>query len=202
MAYGNTPLQSLATSLSAHLLILLALIYWPPSPSPFSIPGAPGTPQTLSVWIGKPEQASEPGHGQPFQSAFPPRESGGIGGEHSEKAAQGPAQKPLQIIGTGENGAGGLSLADGAPDALLTAIQARLEAAKQYPREALVARVSGTAEIRFSVGADGAPRDISLIRSSGSALLDREALETVTRAAPFPAYPTALAVPIAFRLSR
>ncbi|WP_161956777.1 energy transducer TonB family protein [Sphingosinithalassobacter portus] len=54
-------------------------------------------------------------------------------------------------------------------------------------------RIRGEAVIAFTVDRGGAVHDVSLDRSSGNPLLDRLALRTVTRAAPMPAPPAALA---------
>src|SRR3546814_2891177 len=54
--------------------------------------------------------------------------------------------------------------------------------------------LEGEALINFSIGADGALREISLAQSSGNAQLDRLALRTVRLAAPFPRPPESLGV--------
>jgi protein TonB len=48
---------------------------------------------------------------------------------------------------------------------------------------------SGTAVVAFSVSASGSIRGVRLVRSSGSAVLDRAAIETVRRANPVPPAP-------------
>jgi protein TonB len=51
--------------------------------------------------------------------------------------------------------------------------------------------VSGTAEVTFVLNRAGEVIESSVTKSSGSGMLDREALETVRRASPFPAFPAA-----------
>lgn len=51
----------------------------------------------------------------------------------------------------------------------------------KYPRRALRRGESGEALLRVHVGADGVPRTIDLIRSSGSRSLDRAATDAVRR---------------------
>jgi protein TonB len=64
-----------------------------------------------------------------------------------------------------------------------------LERFKRYPRTGR--RVSGTAEVTFVLNRAGEVIESSVTKSSGSSMLDREALETVRRASPFPAFPAA-----------
>ncbi|MBR0551092.1 energy transducer TonB family protein [Stakelama marina] len=52
--------------------------------------------------------------------------------------------------------------------------------------------IPGTAELTFSLSASGALERVSVTGASGNAALDRLALRTVRRAAPFPAPPAAL----------
>lgn len=63
----------------------------------------------------------------------------------------------------------------------------RISSVKQYPEEARPA--SGTAVVAFSVNRSGGIMSARLVRSSGSALLDRAAVETVRRANPVPPPP-------------
>lgn len=67
-------------------------------------------------------------------------------------------------------------------------------------------RLAGTPLVRIEIAGDGALLSAALERSSGVQRLDRLALETTRRAAPFPPPPTALAaaervflVPFAFQ---
>lgn len=65
----------------------------------------------------------------------------------------------------------------------------RLESVKRYPSAARVNRVQGVVHVRFRVNRAGAVLFAALQRSSGNAMLDRAALETVRRAAPLPKIP-------------
>ena len=58
-----------------------------------------------------------------------------------------------------------------------------------YPPFARKHGIDGSACLGFIVLPDGSSRDIRLIRSSGSRLLDREAIATIERANPFPPVP-------------
>ena len=69
-------------------------------------------------------------------------------------------------------------------------VVARLERNKRYPPGANNER--GTAQVAFSVDRNGRVVSALLLASSGSAALDREALDMVRRSQPFPAPPAAL----------
>lgn len=80
---------------------------------------------------------------------------------------------------------------------------------QRYPAEAERAGIHGTASVTFVIGANGAVRSVRLARSSGSGVLDREALAMVRRASPFPPFPSnlrsssmAFNVPVAFARRR
>ena len=71
-------------------------------------------------------------------------------------------------------------------------VAAHLRRHKRYPTEAERKRINGTVRVAFSVGAKGEVIEARVIASSGSHLLDEEALAMVSRAAPFPSIPPTL----------
>ncbi len=82
-------------------------------------------------------------------------------------------------------------------------IVSKLRRALRYPKGG---RISGEAHVQFVVAANGRASSIRVVRSSGDTRLDAAALETVQRAAPFPAIPAeagrsnwTFTVPLAFR---
>jgi protein TonB len=86
-------------------------------------------------------------------------------------------------------------------------IVTRLERHKRYPAAAHARHERGTAQLVFRLDRDGRVTETHIARSSGSAVLDQEALEIVRRAQPFPALPPEIAgphvelsVPIRFNL--
>ncbi|WP_343617421.1 TonB family protein [Novosphingobium sp.] len=87
-------------------------------------------------------------------------------------------------------------------------VVARLESLKRYPPAARSRRDQGVAKVRFRVNRQGHLLSSSLESSSGSRLLDQEALATVARAQPFPPIPAGrpdeieVVVPIEFFLGR
>ena len=64
-----------------------------------------------------------------------------------------------------------------------------LQRFKRYPRAAHGA--SGTVVVAFVLDRTGRVIDSTVTKSSGSRVLDEEALDTLRRASPFPAFPTA-----------
>jgi protein TonB len=66
----------------------------------------------------------------------------------------------------------------------------RLEGHKRYPRAARELRHEGVAHVRFSINRQGHVLSSRLEKSSGSAILDREALDLIRRTTPLPPPPT------------
>lgn len=83
---------------------------------------------------------------------------------------------------------------------------AHLEQHRRYPAAARARRDQGVAHVRFRMNRGGRVLDAALIRSSGSAELDRAALATIRRAQPLPPIPESrpdpldLSVPVEFFL--
>ncbi len=87
-------------------------------------------------------------------------------------------------------------------------VVARLESLKRFPPAARSQRDQGVATVRFRVNRQGILLSSSLEGTSGSRLLDQEALATVARAEPYPPIPSGrpneieVIVPIEFFLGR
>ena len=84
-------------------------------------------------------------------------------------------------------------------------VASKLRRALRYPAEAKRQKLRGQVQVGFVVSASGGVRSIRVVVSSGSPVLDRAAIETVRRAAPFPNIPPEAArsswpftVPLAF----
>ena len=82
-----------------------------------------------------------------------------------------------------------------------------LERTKRYPSEARNKRQQGVARIAFNMDRQGKVTSTRLVASSGSPLLDQEAMELARRAQPFPPPPSVLpgsevtvTVPVRFSL--
>lgn len=79
----------------------------------------------------------------------------------------------------------------------------KLRRALRYPSSAKRKGISGEVHVRFTVARNGGVTGMRVVRSSGSPILDRAALDTVRRAAPFPKIPDGrsswpFTVPLAF----
>ncbi|MCK5932301.1 MAG: TonB family protein [Fulvimarina manganoxydans] len=86
-------------------------------------------------------------------------------------------------------------------------ILSRIRRAQRYPASARRQRAEGTASVAFTVTGRGGASGIRLVRSSGNALIDRAAVDTIRRASPFPPIPReagrssmSFTVPIRFQL--
>jgi len=84
-------------------------------------------------------------------------------------------------------------------------VVSKLRRSLRYPREARSQRLRGEVQVAFTVSGGGGVGGVRIARSSGSPVLDRAALETVQRAAPFPPIPAdagrsswTFTVPLAF----
>lgn len=85
-------------------------------------------------------------------------------------------------------------------DARIAEIQRRIQEALVYPALARRRAIEGESEVAFEIGASGRASGIALVRSSGSALLDRAAERAVRDAAPLPPVLGRLRVPVRFEL--
>ena len=100
-----------------------------------------------------------------------------------------PASAPRRAMRTAAL-APGTSVHD--PDAApnwRSAVVAQIERHRHYPQEALARGEHGVAQVAFSVDRRGGLHDARIVRSSGSALLDRDALAWLRRAQPLPPPP-------------
>lgn len=111
----------------------------------------------------------------------------------------------LGAIGRGTNGALGGDLgpqgSNGEGGRDLSVLHARLSAAAAhcYPASARRFRIRGRTDVSFCIGADGSVSRIERRKSSGSAVLDRAAIECVLpRAAPLPGPGGCFTAPIVF----
>ena len=68
-------------------------------------------------------------------------------------------------------------------------VKQRIEEARRYPLWARKKGIQGITRIAFTVRPDGTCRDMKIAGTSGSKILDHEALETLKRAEPFPSIP-------------
>jgi len=86
------------------------------------------------------------------------------------------------------------------PD-LLPLILERIERAKIYPRSARKRGIEGTATVKFRINPKGNVEEINVVEPSGHSILDKAAVKTIKRAAPFPAVDSVLKIAVTFRLT-
>jgi TonB family protein len=70
-----------------------------------------------------------------------------------------------------------------------TKVKQLIESQWEYPEVALRYGLQGRLALQFTIGANGQLDGLRLIRSSGSQVLDEEALRAIKAAAPFPPIP-------------
>ncbi len=68
-------------------------------------------------------------------------------------------------------------------------VKQRIEEVRRYPSWAKKHRVEGDVCIKFAILSNGLSQDVEIIHSSGSKILDEEAVDTIKRASPFPPIP-------------
>ncbi|HNZ32006.1 MAG TPA: energy transducer TonB [Smithellaceae bacterium] len=100
---------------------------------------------------------------------------------------------------TKEDDASGSTIQEGKSDMAGVALEAmisyqdmvreKIEQAKIYPLWAKKQGIEGIAHICFTILSDGTGHNVKIVRSSGSNILDEEAVATVKRANPFPPIP-------------
>lgn len=85
-------------------------------------------------------------------------------------------------------------------------VRRKLGRSLRYPRSARRKGLAGEVTVGFTVQSSGAATGVRVVRSSGSPILDKAALETVGRASPFPRIPAStgktrwrFTIPLTFR---
>ena len=121
-------------------------------------------------------------------AAFPGDAPGDAGASAGQDVAAGPAG--AAAAGSGRAGAGASNdtspVLDGeASDDYFDAVFARVQSALEYPRRARLERIEGTVVLRLRLDRGGRIDRMQVAESSGSLLLDRQAMRIVRRAAPF-----------------
>lgn len=112
-------------------------------------------------------------------------------------ARKAPLPKSLSSGGSGTDNRG----------SYLSEIRRRIMESRRYPEIARVKGFEGESQVEFIISREGEVEKVSLIRSSNYECLDKEVMEAVKRASPFPPIPKAfcsskikVAVPVIFRL--
>ncbi|MBI2339509.1 MAG: energy transducer TonB [Deltaproteobacteria bacterium] len=122
----------------------------------------------------------------------------GLPAEVLTKAGFGTGNSPTPAGGTG-SGFDSVAGQSRAPD-VLDLIRQRIIRAKSYPLAARRRGIEGTVKLRFRIGPDGSLQNVAVVASSGSEILDEEAVATVKRATPYPYYEGDISMGLKFDL--
>ena len=165
-------------------------------------------PKTKAVSQPKPPPAPKP---KPPPKK--PKRSSGKSAQTADKAAKSKVQRGRRGEASGTAGSGGGSAGRGgetdpaAESRYLSELQRAIARHRLYPREAQKRELEGVVTVSFVILADGRIRDVRVAKSSGSALLDKGAIETLKRLGAFKPIPREigrsrwpLRVPIRFAL--
>jgi protein TonB len=169
-----------------------------PAPSPVtpqSAPGKSGPPQSAP---SKSLRDLTPSLGKMVMAREEP--SGGRGQGAAAGNAVGTGGKATGEEGVTEEGGGGFRLTPlNAPEvqyiSYFASIKRKIELVWQYPYEAAAAGIQGELTLDFVIARSGALNSIELVRSSGSKILDEEAIRSIRKAAPFDPIPAQYKIP-------
>ncbi len=119
-------------------------------------------------------------------------------------------KKQVAALAAGKGSLGKLRSTDGkaAEQSYNSKILARLRAAKKYPAAARGKGIEGTAILSFTISSSGKLTSARVVKGAGHALLDSAVIAMARNAAPFPAFPQAIAksqmtfrVPVQFKIN-
>jgi len=163
-----------------------------PAPSPSTPRVAPGKSGASRRAPQKSLRDLTPSLGKMVMAREEP--SGGRGQGAATGNAVGTGGKATGEEGVTEEGGGGFRLTPlNAPEiqyiSYFASIKRKIELVWQYPYEAAAAGIQGELSLDFVITRSGALDSITLVRSSGSKILDDEAIRSIRKAAPFDPIP-------------
>jgi len=163
-----------------------------PTPSPATPGSAPGKSRSPESAPPKSLRDLTPSLGRMVMARREP--SGGRGQGAAAGDAVGTGGKATGEEGVTEEGGGGFRLTPlNAPEvqyiSYFASIKRKIELVWQYPYEAAVAGIQGELTLAFVIARSGALNSVELVRSSGSKILDDEAIRSLRVAAPFDPIP-------------
>lgn len=169
-----------------------------PAPSPVTPRSAPGKSGEPRSTPSKSLRDLTPSLGKMVMAREEP--SGGRGQGAAVGNAVGTGGKATGKEGVTEEGGGGFRLTPlNAPEvqyiSYFASIKRKIELVWQYPYEAAAAGIQGELTLDFVIARSGAVNSIELVRSSGSKILDDEAIRSIRKAAPFDPIPAEYKIP-------
>jgi TonB family protein len=95
---------------------------------------------------------------------------------------------PHQILSNGTLGAGLDTVGPDAvtPPSTLALIRKLIDTHKTYPAKAQNSGVSGRVSVNFAIDKTGSLRYVTVVKTSGSVILDEAAVDAVKKSVPFP----------------
>lgn len=165
-----------------------ALVHVPlPTPRPDYTPTAMPRPERPRT---EPQRQVERQQPAPRQAQRTPPRQSGSGGRNQADSRKGVADGSAQGRAETRSQGGQRSTAGNAAVSNYPGqVASRLRRALRYPAEARRERLRGEVHVSFTVDRSGGVGSVRVARSSGSSVLDKAAVETVRRAAPFPPIP-------------
>jgi len=179
----------------------------PPPPEPVQqevvekVPDLPPTPAPSEVVLPKPEPEVKPVEKpKPKPVERPKKEAKPTRRKQAPVTSAAPRSDAAPSQSTAAPSPGMAASNSRARASWAAMISAHLNRFKRYPPGA--EGITGRPSVRFSLDGSGRVTSVSLSRSSGSSVLDQEAVATVRRASPFPAPPdgrgASFSVPVNF----
>jgi protein TonB len=143
----------------------------------------------------KPEPKKKPEKEKP--KTKPVKKKAGDEGKQQETVTKGQADGVEGATATAQGKKGAVARQSGNSNFAnyIGKVRAKLARTKRYPPSARREKAQGTVTVRFVVSADGGASGVSIVRSSGFAVLDEAAIDAVRRAAPFPDTPDGTSEP-------
>ncbi|GEM_PF-6211216 len=121
--------------------------------------------------------------------------------EASSSSATEAYSEVLEKLGSDSGpGANSSNRSIGTSPSILALIRKKIEQSKKYPALAKARKIEGVASLSFVIQASGNIEALQVMKSSGSEILDEEALATVRRAVPLPYYALPIRISIKFSL--
>lgn len=147
----------------------------------------PEMPKVVQPEVEKPEPKKEP-----VKKKKVARKKAGDGGKQAKTQNKGKrdgVEGAKAAAASGEKRSGSQEIGNAAVSNYPGKVRRKLTRAIRYPSAAKRQGLRGVAHVSFTVTSGGGVARVGITKSAGSPVLDQAALETVRRAAPFPAIP-------------
>ncbi|WP_160142025.1 energy transducer TonB [Nitrincola tapanii] len=185
-----------------------------PQPEPLPKPEPKPTPKPEPKPLPKPEPTQPEPKPRPKPEASPPQAtpSPQTSNTETQQSTSQPTARSRQGAAGAAHTASQTAQDSGGNPAekanYFAQLQQHLARHKRYPMAARRQQRQGTAEVKFTLNAQGQVIQSQIVKSSGHAMLDKEVLEMLTRAMPLPAFPASIqdsqlviTLPVTFNLS-